>query len=147
MTNLPSRREYQSPVRRLLDMPLSQFPSLWGDLEGDLAEWTGRPGLSIFEEKNSIIVEAPMPGLKPDNIEINFDKGILYIRGELKEEEESKERRYYRSSQRSYSFQTTLPQLVDEKQEPKATYKDGILRISFVKSKEREAKKIPVKSS
>lgn len=131
--------------RRLLDMPLSQFPNLWQEFETGLENiFNEQPGLTIYEEKDQVIVEAPMPGLKSENIEVNFSKGILWIKGEQKEAKEDKEKRYYSKSERTVSFMTSLPEQVEDK-EPAASYKDGILRIVFKKAMTNEKKRIPVK--
>lgn len=140
--NLPSRFIKQS----------RRFPSLWGNffnedfLPSELFEG-GYEGVKIYEENNRLNVEVPVPGLNPNDIEVELRKGILWIKGESKEEEQAREgeRKYYRQATRSYNFSIALPSQVEEKQEPQADYADGILKISFQLSKQDERKKIPVK--
>lgn len=143
LKNVPEKRE---PRRSLLDFPLSAFPSLWQGFETGIQDFFGgQKGLSMYEDNKNFVVEASMPGLKADSIDVNINKGVLWIRGEQKEEEEDKDRKYYRQSTRSYSYQTLLPEQVDDKQEPQASYKDGILKIEFAKHPVPEEKKIKVK--
>ena len=125
--------------------PLFRFPSLMQELE----QWQTSEknhGLTVYDEKNNIVVEAAMPGLTPEDIEVNLNKGVLWIKGEKKEEEADKDKKFYRKSIRSFSYSVALPDQIDTEQEPKTSYKDGILKISFQKAKTSEAKRIPVKS-
>lgn len=136
--------------KRLLDRPLSQFPSLWRDLlEEDFLPAQsdfGFSGIKIYEESNKLNVEVPMPGINSNDITVNLDKGLLWIKGETREEEKDKKRKFYRTATRSYSFSIPLPTQIDDKQEPQASYNDGILTVSFQLSKQAEGKKIPVKA-
>lgn len=102
-------------------------------------------GLTIYDDKNNIVVEAALPGLKSEEIEINLNKGTLWIKGEKKEEATDKNKKFYKKSMQSFSYSVALPDQIDESQEPEASYKDGILKISFQKSKASEAKRITIK--
>lgn len=120
-----------------------QFPRLWEEfasLQNNLKE----QGLIIYTEKNNIVVEAPLPGLKQEEINVTFNNGVLWIKGDQKQE--VKDKTFYTESTRSYSYRVVLPDNVDEKQEPNATYTDGILKIVFPKAKTSEAKQITVKT-
>ncbi len=99
----------------------------------------------VYEENDLLHVEVPLPGLKLNDIEVSLNHGVLRVKGESKEEEKDKKRKYYRSSSRSYSYTLALPTQIDEKQEPQAVYKDGVLNVSLQKTKQSEAKKITVK--
>ena len=68
------------------------------------------------------------------------------IKGEAKEEEKDKKKKYYHSSERKYSYSFALPTQIDEKQEPQATYTDGILNITLKMATHAETKKIAVKT-
>lgn len=140
----------------IFDRPLKQFPSLWSgffpssmeDLFDDalISQNLTSKGARIYEENNQLHVELPLPGLDSKDIEVSLNKGVLMVKGESAEEEQDKKRKYYRSSKRSYAFSTVLPTQIDEKQEPQAIYKDGILNISLQLAKQGETKKIAVKS-
>lgn len=126
-----------------LPMHFRHFPLMDDDFSGwDL---TGHTGLSISEDKDHVYVEADMPGLKAEDIELTFEKGTLWIRGERKEEEKNKEKKFYRKASRSFSYRVFVPGAIDEKKEPEAVYKDGILKISFNKIAQGQGKKIQVK--
>lgn len=149
-SNLPQERRRSLIPQSIFDFPFTQFPNIsdflddFGKMERGLATTSGTWGLNIFEDdKQNLVVEAALPGLNPQEIDVTLDKGILWIRGEKKEEEEKK--KYYRRSSSSFSYRVALPTQVDENKEPKTTYKDGILQITFSKDQKNQAKKIQVK--
>ena len=126
------------------------FPSLRPWFEDE--DWiTSLPasasGLSVSEDNKNIYVEAHMPGLKEDDIEITYQKGELWIRGDRKEEEKDKDRKYYRTASSSYSYRVLIPTEVDEKAEPDAQYQDGVMRVTFKKAAAAQPKKITVKKT
>lgn len=98
----------------------------------------------IYEEDQNLIAEVPLPGLDPSEIEVQFNQGVLWIKGEAKEEEKDKKKKFYRSCRRSYSYSFVLPGQIDEKTEPKAIYENGILKVSLRLAKQSESKKIRV---
>jgi HSP20 family protein len=105
----------------------------------------GSQDLSVYEDEKSVFVEASLPGLTPEEVEVTFQKGVLTISGNKKEEEEDKKRKYYRRASRMYSYRVAIPGNIDETQEPLAEFKNGIMKISFPKQKKAEPKKIPIK--
>ena len=44
------------------------------------------PAVDVHEEKDRFVVKADLPGVKPDEIEVTADKGVLTLRGERKSE-------------------------------------------------------------
>lgn len=140
----------------ILDRPLRHFPNLLSTFlsnpmenlfdESLIPQDFAARAARIYEEENQLHVEVPLPGLNLKDIEVSLNKGVLLIKGESKEEEKDKKRKYYRSSKRSYSFSLALPTQIDEKQEPQAVYTDGILNISLKLAKQSDTKKITVKS-
>lgn len=122
------------------------FPSPF-DLFEDEEEWeiSTKPSsnLSLSEDKNNFYVEAALPGLKPEEIEISLDKNVLWIKGEKKQEE--KDKKYYKKASTSFSYRVLLPVEIDEKKEVDATYKDGVMKVTFQKVSESKPKKINIK--
>ena len=103
-------------------------------------------GLSVSEDNNNIYVEAHLPGLKPEDIELTYDKGMLWIHGEKHEQEQDKKKKYYKKASSSFSYRVQIPGLIDDKKEPEAVYRDGIMKVNFAKSAKKESKKIKFKS-
>jgi HSP20 family protein len=124
---------------------LRNFPLPFEDSEFFPSQALQNTGLSVYEEKGEVIVEAALPGLDAKDIDVTFEKGILSVKGQKKEEEKDKDKKYFRKSSSSFSYKVTLPVDIDEKAEPQATYKDGVMKIIFSKAKENKGKKISVK--
>jgi len=101
--------------------------------------------LSISEDKNSIYVEAALPGLSQEDIEVTFDNNLLWIKGEKKEEK--KDKKFYKKAISSFSYRVAVPGEVDEKKEIEASYKNGVMRVTFPKAKKTEPKKITIKKN
>ena len=100
-------------------------------------------GLSVYEDDNAIYIEASLPGISTENIDISCDNGIIWIKGEKKEEK--KDVKYHMKSSENFSYRIPLPHRIDEKTITDAEYKDGILKIIFPKNKEKKPKKIQIR--
>lgn len=102
-------------------------------------------GLSVSEDDKHVYVEAAVPGVEPDKIEVSYDKGVLWIRGQQEQEKEDKNRKYYRKASSSFSYRMVVPGNIDETKDPQATYKNGVMKVTFDKIPETQPKKITVK--
>jgi HSP20 family protein len=132
--------------RRFLSFPSLSLPDFW-DEDG---EWLTSPstqsGLSVCEDENKVYIEAAVPGIDPKNVDVTFQDGYVWVRGETKEEEEDKQKKYYRKASRSFSYRVAVPGDVDATKDPEATYKHGVMTIAFTKSPKAQPKKIQVKA-
>ncbi len=111
-------------------------------------DWTSflpSSGLTVSEDDLHVYVEAAVPGLDPDKVEVTFDKGILWIRGSQEAEDTHEPKKYYRKASSSFSYRVAIPGEVDESQDPEATCKNGIMKVSFAKKPEVQPKKINVR--
>ncbi len=137
-----------SPLRRVrksLPTLFGGFPMLTDDFLGESFNEIETQNVSISEDDTHYFVEANVPGLAEEDIELSLNEGVLWIKGEKNEEVENKKRKYYSKTTRSYSYRIAVPGDIDESVEPEATYKDGVIAISFPKAKKAEPKKISVK--
>ena len=106
------------------------------------------PAVDVYEEKNEVVVETPLAGIDPKEVEITIEDDILHIKGETKKESEVEEKNYYRKEIRSGSFHRSvaLPtHVLGDK--AKAESEDGMLKIVIPKSKVEKPKSIKVKIS
>lgn len=113
-------------------------------LERELTgEWL--PAADIYEDADSVIIKAELPGMDMKDIDVKIENNTLKIRGERKLEKEDKRdnyhriERYYGTFSRSFS----LPSTVDQ-EKVKATYDRGVLEIVFPKKEETKPKQIKV---
>ncbi len=128
--------------------PFGRLPSLFEEEEEffpAMRAFDNEGGLSVSEDNGSILVEAAVPGLKVDDIEVSIDNGNLWVKGQKSEEEEDKSRKYYRKASQSYSYCVSLPETYDESEEPEAVCEDGVLKVTLAKKESTQPKKIKIK--
>lgn len=135
-------------VRSLLPTRLFSLPSIWEDEDWPFGlDFQDQSGLSISEDEKNVYVEAHVPGIDPADIDVSFQDGYLWIKGETRETEESKKRKYYRRSQRSFSYRVAIPADVNMSIEPSAACRNGVMTVTLPKSPKTQPKKIAVKVS
>ncbi|HEY1952955.1 MAG TPA: Hsp20/alpha crystallin family protein, partial [Gemmatimonadaceae bacterium] len=86
------------------------------------------PAVDIRETETEITVDLELPGIKPEDVEITSENGVLTVRGEKKTERKEGDDSRYHVVERSYgSFLRTfqLPQGIDEDQ-INAEFQNGI---------------------
>lgn len=106
------------------------------------------PAVDVYEDKDHVIVEAPLAGVDPAKVNIEIEDNVLKISGSSEHKSEVDEKNYYRKEIRSGAFYraVALPKaVIGDKAE--ATFKEGILKISVPKADEAKPKRITVKTS
>src|SRR5829696_9262266 len=74
---------------------------------GESQEWGG-PSVDVYEEGDELIVEAHVSGFKPEQLDVNVERGVLTISGQSEAEQERKERHYLLREKRSGRFSRNL---------------------------------------
>jgi len=110
----------------------------------DLVGGNWVPPVDVAETQEKILVRAELPGVKQEQIQIEFENGLLSIRGERKLEKQDgvtfhRVERTYGSFSRSF----TLPRTVDPER-ISASYRDGVLEIEVPKKEEAKPKQIRI---
>ena len=107
------------------------------------ASWT--PPVDIHEEANQFVVRADLPGVKPADIEVTAEKGVLTLRGERSFEKRDADGHYSRIERVSGKFVRTftLPENVATDQIT-AQFKDGVLELAIPKVAKPEPRRIEV---
>ena len=109
--------------------------------------WT--PAVDIKETESDIRVELELPGLKPEDVEITAENGVLTIRGEKRSERKEDEQSRYHVVERTYgAFMRTfqLPQGIDEDQ-INAEFENGILALRVPKAALPQPKRIQINAA
>ena len=130
------------------DMWRRPFPSLLGrDRWLPIRPLSIRmPSIDVYEEKDSVVVKAELPGMTKEDIEVNLTGEHLTIKGEKKEDKEVKEDDYYRRERSYGSFMRTVTLPCEVKSEEiKASFKDGVLEIQMPKTEDAKKKSVSVK--
>ena len=135
----------QDNINKMFESVLSgNFPAIGDDMES--RQWS--PVVDIYENDDSFVVEADLPGMSKDDIHVDVQDHTLTIRGEKKFEEKTTKDKYMRVERAYGSFfrSLTLPANVDSSK-IKAKYKDGVLQLTLPKSEEAKPKQIKVEAS
>ncbi len=103
------------------------------------------PALDLSETDDAFLVEATVPGLKPEDLEVTVENNVLTIKGEMRQETEDRKRNYHRVERRYGQFQRTiaLPSTVKADQ-IQASLSNGILRLEIPKAEEVKPRRIAV---
>jgi HSP20 family protein len=126
----------------------------FGDRERDLGQWgnpwraaqTFNPAVDVVENEGAYLLKAEVPGLAPENIDVQVENDVLTVRGERKYEAEE-ERGGYRRVERSYgtfvrSFvlpKGTKVEAID------AQVEHGVLTVTIPKAAVATSRKVEVK--
>jgi HSP20 family protein len=134
--------DLRDELDRLFESPLTGL----GRVSESFVTWA--PALDVREEADRFVIEAELPGMKKEDLDVSLHDGVLTISGERKVEQKSPDseshriERFYGKFQRSL----TLPTCVAT-DKVKAEYKDGILKVTFPKTEQARPKKIDVSVS
>ena len=130
----------QSRVLRALQ-PASNVGN--GDVRS-LCDWT--PVVDISEDDTEYLIQAELPEVPREQVNITVENGQLTFTGSRSFEEETKNRKYHRVERAYGSFTRTfaLPDDADAER-IHAEYKDGVLKIHMPKSEAARPRRIEVK--
>jgi len=113
------------------------------DEESNLTPWA--PTVDIYETEHELVVQADLPDVNPQDLDIRVENNILTIRGERKFENKVNEENYLRveRSYGSFSRSFSLANSVNS-EAIKADYQNGVLTLSIPKREEAKPKQIKV---
>jgi HSP20 family protein len=103
------------------------------------------PAVDIFEEGDNLILQAELPGVGKDDVDVRVQNNVLTLSGERRQQKEIKEEQFHRL-ERSYgkfvrSF--TLPVGIDT-EKIKAEFREGLLILTLPKAEEAKPKRIKI---
>ncbi len=139
-----------SSMERNMDRFFRNFfrRSPWWDEGGEVAVL--EPNVNVYEDDSNVIVEAQVPGLKKDDLQLNVTGDRLTLRGETKYEKEKKDRNYHLQEVQYGSFERSIPlpcEVATDKAQ--AGLKDGLLRVTLPKTEnaKKRVRQIEVKAA
>jgi len=135
----PDFKNLQTQLNRIFEPFARMAP------DEDLATGTWVPPVDVAETQETILVRAEVPGMKQEEIGIEFENGILTIKGERKIEKNGDGMTWHRVERTYGNFvrSFTLPRTVDPER-ISATYRDGVLEIEVPKKEEAKPKQIRI---
>jgi HSP20 family protein len=114
---------------------------------GEGQTWNG-PALNVYEEGDQLTVEAQLPGIKPNELDINVEQGVLTISGQTATQEERKERNYFVREHRTGRFSRSLRLPATYNAEGcTANFEHGVLKLVFPKSEAAKPRRIQINGS
>jgi HSP20 family protein len=134
-------RSLQDEVNRLFSSSFSRGS------DNELTRGAWSPNVDIFENKDHIVLEADLPGMKPEDVNISIENNVLTIQGERKFEEKDDQGNFHRV-ERSYGAFTrsfTLPPTVSS-DNADAVFENGLLRLTLAKREEAKPRRIEIKA-
>src|SRR3989338_2359245 len=128
--------------RTMLD-PFSDFDKFFEEWGGGAQGFV--PALDVYQDKDNVIVETPLPGIDPDKVNISVENDVLTIEGSTEQKSEVDEKNYYRKEVRHGSFHraVALPASVNG-EGAHADYQNGVLKITIPKEERAKPKQIKI---
>ncbi len=133
-------RSLQEEVNRLFSTNLNRS----FDDEG-IGRGAWAPSVDIYENKDQLVLEAELPGMKQEDFDLSIENNVITLRGERKFEKTDDSDNYHRV-ERSYGSFTrsfTLPQTVNA-EDARAEYVNGVLRVTLPKREETKSRRIEI---
>ena len=107
------------------------------------------PPINVFTNDDGLVVQAEVPGAKPEQLHVQVERGRLTVSGERTfESEDDTQVSYHRRERRAGRFSRTiqLPNDLDP-ESVKAELRDGLLTIRVAKLESAKPRQIEVKAA
>ncbi len=132
--------EMRNRLARMFDFA---SPVAWS--REDLSPTIWAPPVDVKETDDKYTIEMDLPGVKPEDVDVQVTGDTVVIKGERKFEQEEEKEGYHRIERSYGSFQRafTLGNQVDA-DNIKASLKHGVLTVELPKAPEAKAKKIEI---
>jgi len=136
-------RNLQEEVNRLFTGNMARA----FDDEG-IARGAWSPTVDIYENKDHIVLEAELPGMKREDFDLSVENNVITLRGERHFEKKDESDNYHRVERAYGSFTRsfTLPNTVTA-EGATADYSNGVLRVTLPKREETKARRIEIKAT
>lgn len=134
------------------------FDEMWNTMYGannaryntETARPVLRPAMDVVENEHAVIVRIDLPGIAPEDVNIEIDGDLLTINGELQsvETDDEKAERYTYRERRFGAFKRSL-RLADtlDTENAEATFENGVLALTLPKLPEAQPKRITVQTT
>ena len=130
-----SKNEFLTPFDRLFDDMLgSMFPTIANDFGDDFFTKGSYPKVNVVNYYNSIEIDAAIPGLTKDDVNVEITEGVLTIQGTSAQRENVDDAQYLKREIKRSSFRRsfTLGDNLDSSNVT-ARFDNGILTLSIPK--------------
>ncbi len=141
----------REPAYRHTAYPFGQiFEELWRNTQPAMVANAAalRPAMDVVENENEVVIHVDLPGLSPDDLNIQVDGDLLTISGQFAAADEQEGERYHYRERRAGEFKRSLrlSDLIDT-EHVAATFENGVLNLSLPKLPEAQPKQIKVQTA
>ncbi len=142
--SVPGAAGFRSPFSGLVSLH-EEFDRLFNLSETGTAHL---PAVDVTSNQDGLDVRAEFPGLKPEEIDVAVDDGVLALTASRQEEKEKDGDTWHRRERRSGRFvrRIRLPFEVDA-EAVEASFRDGLLTVNLPRAAEERGRKIEVKGA
>jgi HSP20 family protein len=140
--------ERWDPFRELGDVQAEMnrvFDSFFGRAHetGGPRAWV--PVVDVYETKDDLVVTAELPGVTDKDVQLSITAEVLTLRGERVMVQEVKPESFYRAERWFGKFERSVALPIPvQAGKVKATYRDGVLKITLPKAEEVRPKDIKI---
>jgi len=129
----------RTAMDRFFDDDFRPFQWLAGGFDGPALP------LDVTADADSVTIEAALPGIKPDDVDITVENGTVTISGKTADERTAEEGSYVLQEIRrgNFSRTVTLPNGL-EPDKARATFEHGILRLEIPKAEQLKPRQIKI---
>ena len=128
-------------MRRMLDETFGGFA--WPSLLGERVGWS--PPVDIEETDDAYVIEAELPSVKREDVNIELVGNDLEITGEIKERERRGTLRRQTRRTGRFAYRVTLPSQIDP-DKVDANLADGVLTLHVPKSEREQRRRVEIQS-
>lgn len=106
------------------------------------------PQIEIVQKPNAVLLRADLPGLKPEDVDVSVEDGMITLSGERKQEQREEGEGFVRTERSYGQFFRSIP-LPDGADEEKvnASFKNGVLEINVPVTGRQGGRKIKVQGA
>ena len=112
-----------------------EFWHFVGDPAQEMIGRVAGPRVDVVQTANEVIVRAEVPGFEPDQVEIRVFEDRIVLRGEVNEQQDVENGKFFRRERRSGSFYRVVPLdapvLADQ---ATARFRNGVLEVRVPKA-------------
>ena len=124
----------------------AQIDRLLDDAVQSVSGWSQAwdPSCNVYEDEASFTIQMALPGLDPQQIDVQIEDAVLRVKGERRADTLEGRKWYSRDiAEGAFSCSFKLPAYVNQEKST-ASYKQGLLTITFPKRDEAKARRIAI---
>ena len=116
-----------------------------GQNEDELSSYGWRPSVDIYEVEGGIVIKADLPGVEKADVRVEVRDNLLTLKGVREDETDRGDQCYFCHERDLGQFQRTFTlQYNVDPEKIKASFKNGVLKVTVPEPEEEKPRKIQV---